>query len=81
MKKIKCIFMALFFSLLSVAAIAQLPKAPAEMKGKIVTGGHFGGGFSGNCLHLTLSPQVGYRLTQGLEAGIRLGYSFNYVFI
>lgn len=72
--------MALTFSLLAVSAAAQLPKAPVEMKGKIVTGGHFGGGFAGNCLHLTISPQIGYRLLPGFEVGTRLGYSFNYVF-
>ena len=46
----------------------------------MVTGGHFGGGFSGNNLHLTLSPQLGYRITRGLEVGLRLGYNLNYVF-
>lgn len=80
MKKIKRLILVFSLFFIAVSASAQLPKAPMEMKGKIVTGGHFSGGFSGNYLHFTLSPQLGYRLTRGLEMGVRLGYNFNYVF-
>lgn len=54
--------------------------APLEMKGKTVVGGHVSGGASGNCIYFTLSPQIGYRLSKGLEAGVRLGYSLQYYF-
>ena len=70
----------LLLSAISSAALAQLPKAPEEMRRKIVVGGHFGGGFAGNYIHLSVSPQLGYRLTKSLEVGIRLGYNLNYVF-
>lgn len=80
MKKIKGFFIVILLLFVTVTVSAQLPKAPVEMKGKFVTGGHFGGGFAGNHLHFTISPQFGYRLSRGFEVGVRLGYNLNYVF-
>ena len=73
-------FFLVLFAMSFTTVSAQLPKAPAEMKGKIVTGGNFGLDFYGRSFYLGVSPQVGYRLTPGLEAGVRLGYSLHYYF-
>ena len=72
--------LALFIGFLPLAGHAQKWGAPEYMKGKLVTGGTVGAGFSGNCLHLGISPQLGYRPIRSLEAGIRLGYDLDYHF-
>ena len=73
-------FCLIVLAMSTVPAMAQLPKAPLEMKGKIVTGGNFGIDFWGRSFCLSVAPQIGYRLTRGLEAGVRLGYNLNYFF-
>lgn len=73
-------FCLLLLVMSASTAMAQLPKAPSEMKGKFVTGGNFGIDFWGRNLFVSVSPQIGYRLTRGLEAGVRLGYDLNYCF-
>lgn len=42
-----------------------------DLKGKIVYGGNFGGGMTGNVLNLSIAPQVGYRVLGPWEVGIR----------
>lgn len=73
-------FCLIVLAMCTATVSAQLPKAPSEMKGKIVTGGNFGFDIWGNTLYFSVSPQIGYRLTRGLEAGVRLGYDLNYTF-
>ena len=57
---------------------AQTMGAPDYMKGKYVTGGSIGAGFSGNQFYFGVAPQFGYRITRSLEAGVRLGYDLHY---
>ena len=69
------------FSVLGLGArpaFAQRFGAPEGMKNKIVVGGNVGAGYYGNALSVSLSPQVGYRLTRSLEVGTRLGYQMTY---
>lgn len=54
-------------------ASAQSDGMP-NLKGKLVYGGTFGGGLSGNFLNLSLSPQVGYRIFHPWEIGVRGTY-------
>lgn len=46
-----------------------------NLKGKFIYGGNFGGGMSGNYLNLSISPQVGYRILNPLELGVRSTYN------
>jgi len=73
-------FFLVFIAMSFVTVSAQLPKAPSQMKGKVVTGGNFGLNIYGRSLYLALAPQIGYRLTPELEVGVRLGYNLNYYF-
>ena len=52
---------------------AQTFGGPESMKKKVVVGGDFGLGFYGNSFYVGVAPQIGYRLTRSLEAGVRLG--------
>lgn len=70
----------ILFTLLSVSSIAQRPAHVSDLKGKLVTGGNFGAGMYGNNLYLSLAPQLGFRMTEGLEVGIRAIYNLNYYF-
>ena len=72
--------LALFVGFLPLVGHAQKWGAPDYMKGKLVTGGTVGAGFYGNCLHLGISPQLGFRPFRSLEVGVRLGYDFEYEF-
>jgi hypothetical protein len=72
--------LALLMGILPMTAQAQTWGAPDYMKGKLVTGGQIGAGFSGNTLHLGIAPQLGFRPIRSLEVGIRLGYDLDYHF-
>lgn len=72
--------LALLIGFLPLAGHAQTWGAPEYMKGKLVTGGTVGAGFSGYCLHLGISPQLGFRPVRSLEVGVRLGYDLEYYF-
>ena len=58
-------------------------KKNAEKKGfdphKLIFGGGLGAGFGSGALVLSVSPVVGYRLTDRLSAGFRLGYQYNWI--
>ena len=78
MKRIFVIF-ALLLGCIS-ASNAQLstrirPKG-INLGGQFVTGGNMGVGLSGNYFHISLAPQVGYRIIHELEIGVRGTYSF-----
>lgn len=55
------------------ASAQFLPDVP-DMKGKMIYGGNIGGGISGNYLSLSLAPQVGYRIFNPWEVGVRGNY-------
>lgn len=57
---------------------AQTLGGPEYMKGKFVTGGGLGAGLSGSHFYFGISPQLGYRLTRSIEAGVRVGYDLHY---
>ena len=52
-------------------ATAQIKSGVPDLKGKMIYGGNFGFGISGNYLNLSIAPQVGYRLLNPLEIGVR----------
>lgn len=59
---------------------AQLFGPKNEMKGRTVYGGNFGFGVSGNYLSLLVAPQVGYRVTNAWEVGVRGSYNLQCYF-
>jgi hypothetical protein len=59
---------------------AQIMPDVPNMKGKWVAGGTAGFGMSGDFLYFSVSPQLGYRLFNRWETGVRLTYDLNYVF-
>ena len=72
-------FCLLFFGF-SVKASAQfLPDVP-DMKGKMIYGGDFGFGMSGNYLNFSIAPQVGYRIFSPWEVGVRGSYNLQCFF-
>lgn len=52
------------------ASAQFLPDVP-NLRGKMVYGGNFGFGMSGNYLSLSVAPQVGYRIFSPWEVGVR----------
>lgn len=50
-----------------------LPDTP-DLKGKIIYGGNFGFGMSGNFFSLSVAPQIGYRVFNPWEVGVRTIY-------
>ena len=65
-------------SMFTIEAQAQRFGAPETMRGKFVTGGNIGAGYSGRTLYFSIAPQLGYRITKDLEVGARLGYNMNF---
>ena len=53
-----------------------LPDVP-DLKGKVIYGGNFGFGMSGNYLSLSIAPQVGYRIFNPWEVGTRVIYNLD----
>ncbi len=51
-----------------------------DLKGKMVYGGNFGFGISGNYLNFSFSPQVGYRVFHPWEIGLRGTYNLRCYF-
>ncbi len=56
-----------------------LPEVP-NLKGKMIYGGNFGFGMSGNHLSLSIAPQVGYRIFNPWEIGLRGTYQLQCYF-
>lgn len=56
-----------------------LPDVP-DLKGKFVYGGNFGFGISGNFLDFSIAPQVGYRIFNPWEVGVRGIYNLQCFF-
>ena len=57
-------------------ASAQFSSVP-DLKGKVIYGGNFGFGLRGNYLSLSIAPQVGYRVFNPWEIGVRGIYNLN----
>ena len=76
------IIAALFVMLFgfSMQSQAQLFGPENGMKGKVVYGGNFGFGMSGNYLNLLIAPQVGYRVFNAWEIGVRGTYNLQCYF-
>ena len=76
------IIAALFVMLFgcSLQSQAQLFGPKNDMRGKVVYGGNFGVGMSGNYLNLLIAPQVGYRVTNAWEIGVRGTYNLQCYF-
>lgn len=68
---------ALFISTTTISQAQFLPSVP-DMKGKFITGGNFGFGMSGQMLRASIAPQLGYRITNAIEIGIRGTYTLEY---
>ena len=61
------------FGFMGKASAQFLPDVP-DLKGKVIYGGNFGFGMSGNYLSLSVAPQVGYRIFNPWEVGVRTIY-------
>ena len=66
-------FILMLLGVAGKASAQFLPDVP-DMKGKMVYGGGFGFGMSGNHLSLSVSPQIGYRVFNPWEVGVRTIY-------
>ena len=55
-------------------------RADCDMKGMWVAGGNLGLGATSFILSANVAPQIGKRLTDDLECGIRLSYTVNHYF-
>lgn len=56
-----------------------LPDVP-DLKGKMIYGGNFGFGMYGNNLSFSIAPQVGYRIFNPWEVGVRTIYDLTCYF-
>ena len=61
-------------------ASAQSKSDVLDLKGKMVYGGNFGFGMNGNSLSLSIAPQIGYRIFNPWELGIRGIYDLDCYF-
>lgn len=61
-------------------ASAQIVPDVPNLKGKVIYGGNFGFGISGYYLNLSLAPQIGYRIFNPLEVGVRGIYNLRCFF-
>ena len=63
----------MLFGFVGKASAQFLPDVP-DLKGKVIYGGNFGFGMTGNYLSLSVAPQVGYRIFNPWEVGVRTIY-------
>jgi hypothetical protein len=61
-------------------ASAQFLREVPDLKGKMIYGGNFGFSMSGNYLNLSIAPQVGYRIFNPWEVGVRNIYNLQCYF-
>lgn len=61
-------------------ASAQFMGDVPNLKGKVIYGGNFGFGLSGNYLNFSIAPQVGYRVFNPWEIGVRGIYNLQCYF-
>lgn len=76
------IIASLFLMFLGVFATASAQKASdvPNLKGKMIYGGNFGFGIAGSRLSLSIAPQLGYRIFNPWEIGVRGIYNLNCFF-
>lgn len=83
MKKYIQVFLALALVIgLNSTLSAQRAKEKTDKTSftqKLWFGGGLGLGLSGNSFNFSLSPMVGYKLTNNISAGIRIPLDYNYV--
>lgn len=76
----KNVFVAIAFMILASFSTktvdAQFANQAPSSQSKWVFGGDFGLGISSNGSNITISPQVGYRITPAWEFGTRLTYNY-----
>lgn len=61
-------------------ASAQINYEVPNLKEKVIYGGNFGFGISGNYLNLSIAPQLGYRIFNPWEIGVRGIYNLQCYF-
>lgn len=61
---------------IGTAQIRLFPDVP-NMKGKWITGGNLGLGMVGRTLYFSIAPQLGYRVTNAWEVGVRTIYDLD----
>lgn len=61
----------------SFASQAQFLRNVPDMKGKTVVGGNLGLGLNGRNFSFTIAPQIGYRVINAVEVGVRGTYSLS----
>ena len=66
--------LTLLMGIAGEATAQRLTDVP-DLTGKIIYGGTIGGGLSGRYLNLSLAPQIGYRVFNPWEVGVRGSYS------
>ncbi len=69
----------MLFGCFGKASAQLLPDVP-DMKGKMIYGGNFGFGMNGNYLNFSIAPQVGYRIFNPWEVGVRGIYTLQCFF-
>ena len=69
----------MFFGCLGKASAQILSDVP-NLKGQFIYGGNIGGGVSGYRLNFTIAPQVGYRIFNPWELGVRAIYDLSIYF-
>jgi len=71
-----CLMLFGFASKVSAQFLSDVP----DLKGKMIYGGNFGLSISGNYLNLSIAPQVGYRIFNPWEVGVRGIYNLQCFF-
>lgn len=69
----------MLFGFVGKASAQFIPDVP-DLKGKMIYGGNFGFGMYGNSLSLSIAPQMGYRVFNPWEVGLRGIYDFDCYF-
>ena len=62
---------------MTMASQAQFLRNVPDMKGKTVVGGNLGLGLNGRNFSFTIAPQIGYRIINAVEVGVRGTYSLS----
>ena len=62
---------------MTMASQAQFLRNVPDMKGKTVVGGNLGLGLNGRNFSFTVAPQIGYRIINAVEVGVRGTYSLS----
>lgn len=69
----------MFFGFLSQATAQRIQEIP-NLRGKVIYGGNFGFGLNNRYLTLSIAPQIGYRIFNPWEIGVRGIYDLDCYF-